>query len=67
MIAGNSDKDNSSGIDSGKRYEKRVELVLVLFSDLYLLLDSISVGISRLSSCLISYYLLTTSTTDYLL
>ena len=44
---------------------KRADPVLDFLSDLYLLLDAISVGVSRPSSYPTSYCLLTTLTTNY--
>jgi len=41
----------------------REESVLTLLSDLYLALEAISVSVIRLSSCLMSHYLL--ATIDY--
>ena len=61
--SGNSNSGNS--VDRKEDYEERVEPVLVLFSNLYLLLDSILVGASRLSSYPILYHLLTTYFTNY--
>ena len=43
-----------------KIYMRSIELVLVLLLNSYLLLKSISVSTSRLFSCPISHYLLTT-------
>ena len=60
-------EEGSGGVGWGDIYKRSTKPVLVLLSDSYLLLESISAGISRPSSCLISYYLLTTSTTDYYL
>ena len=42
-------------------YKESAELVLVLSSDLYSLLESILVDVSRLSSCPILHHLLTTA------
>jgi len=49
------------GVGSDEQCEKRVDSVLDLFSDLYSELDTISIGISRPSSCSILYYLLTST------
>ncbi len=59
MINGNNVRNISSRVGSSKEYEERVELVLVLLSNSYLLLDSILVSTSRLSSYFILYHLLT--------
>jgi len=44
---------NSSSVDSDEEWEDKVELVLVLLPNLYLLSNSISVGASKSFSCLI--------------
>jgi len=64
-----SESDNEDGgrVDWGNIYKKSAKPVLVLPLDLYLLLKSISVGISRPSFYPILYCLLSTSTTDYCL
>ena len=53
VIGGNGNGNNEDGGDVGsnKGCEKRAEPMLVLFLDLYSLLDSILVGTSRFSSC----------------
>ena len=53
-------KDSGSGVGYEDIYKRSTKLVLVPPLNLYLLLGSISVSTSRLSSCSISYYLLTT-------
>ena len=61
----NEEKDGKVGCRDV--YNRSTELVLVLSSDLYSLLKSISVSASRPSSYSILYCLLTTFTTDYCL
>jgi len=65
----NGERDNNGGSSSGSDevYKESVELVLVSLSNLYLLLESISVSTIEPSSYPTSHHLLTTSTTDYYL
>ena len=51
VVAGNSNRDGRNSVGSDKEYEERAEPVLVLPSDSYLLLDSISVDTSGPSFC----------------
>ena len=60
-------RDSSSSIEGDNVYERRVDPALDFPSDLYSLLNSILVDISRLSSCPALHCLLTTLTTDYCL
>jgi len=62
---GKSDNEGSSGVGSNDVYNRRAELVLVSLLCLYLLLESISVDVSRPSSCFALHYLLTTYFTNY--
>ena len=63
----NSERDNSSSgdVSNNEVYKESVELVLVSLSNLYSLLKSISVYVSRLSSYPILHFLLTIYSTDY--
>ena len=57
-----------NGNETGKSddmYNGRAELMLVSLLSLHLLLESISVGVSKSSSCLALYCLLTTYSTNY--
>ena len=63
--SGKSDEEDSSRVGWNNVYKRSIELVLVLLSDSYSLLESISVGVSGPSFCSTSYYLLTTLTTNY--
>jgi len=58
--SGESDNKDSGRVSCGDMYDGSTELVLVLPSDLYLLLESVSVNASRPSSCLILHHLPTT-------
>ena len=61
MLYGDISKiDTNSGEKVGNSNKKRAEPVLVLLSDLYSELESISVNTSGLSSYPASHYLLTT-------
>jgi len=63
-LIGNGVKD--SGMEGEDVYNsKREESVLASLSELYSKLDAISIGVSGLSSYLISHHLLTISTTNY--
>jgi len=64
---GESDDEGGGRIGSNDMYNRRAELVLVLLLNLYSLLESISVGISRPFSCSALYHLLTTYSTNYYL
>ena len=48
---GDSDNDGRGRIDGDNVYTRRIELVLVFFSELYSKLESISVSVSGPSSC----------------
>jgi len=61
----NSSGEGDGGVGNEKWCDERVDPVLDLLSDLYLLLNSISVGVSGLSSCPTLHCLLTTYATDY--
>jgi len=56
--------NDGGGVGDDEVYRERVELVLVSLSDLYSELDLISVCVSKFSSSFISYFLLTTFSTD---
>ena len=62
---GNDDGIAGGGVGSEEMWGDRVELVLVLLSNLYLSSNSILVGVSGPSSCTTWYCLLTTYTTNY--
>ena len=57
---GNNGERGVDGVDSEDVYKERTEPVLVSLSDLYSELESISVSVSRPSSCPTLYCLLTT-------
>jgi len=59
------DDDGSGDVNSNEVYKESTELVLVLLSNLYSLLESISVCISGPFFYPILYFLLTIYSTDY--
>ena len=64
---GESDNGSGNRIGSGDIYKEKVKLVLISLSDLYSELNLISVCVSRFSSNLTSYFLLTIFLTNYCL
>ena len=60
-------RNSGSSVEGNDVYEKRVDPALNFFSDLYSLLNSISVDVSKLSSCSTSHCLLTTLATNHCL
>jgi len=66
-VDGDDDGVRGSGVGGGEWCRERADSMLDLLPNSYFELDTIFVSTSGHSSCPISYYLLTTYTTDYCL